>query len=229
MEIGTVNFDDLFDFSPEPQQQSAHADQSEPAHVDQSGPAGEHAALDRLQDTSKNYYTLQTQQQQQQQMYQEASGQQQQQHLNPYNNNSSSGNNNSYCSNAQQVGQGGGETYMQQLWEDLPDSDTGSGGEGGGDIVEEERRGRKGKGGDARVKLERSRQSARECRARKKLRYQYLDEMILEREKANMVLRAELNKYVGWCRELDMGRLPDGWHSFIQVKEETVEGPGSDY
>ena len=29
------------------------------------------------------------------------------------------------------------------------------------------------------VKLEKSRQSARECRARKKLRYQYLDDMIL--------------------------------------------------
>merc|ERR1712110_1274740 len=37
-------------------------------------------------------------------------------------------------------------------------------------------------------KLEKSRQSARECRARKKLRYQYLDDMILEREKANDAL-----------------------------------------
>merc|ERR1711890_152559 len=41
-------------------------------------------------------------------------------------------------------------------------------------------------------KLEKSRQSARECRARKKLRYQYLDDMILEREKANDALREEL-------------------------------------
>ena len=38
-------------------------------------------------------------------------------------------------------------------------------------------------------KLEKSRQSARECRARKKLRYQYLDDLILERERANERLR----------------------------------------
>jgi hypothetical protein len=44
-------------------------------------------------------------------------------------------------------------------------------------------------------KQERSRQSARECRARKKLRYQYLDEMILERERANIILREELLRY----------------------------------
>ena len=34
---------------------------------------------------------------------------------------------------------------------------------------------------DMKSKLERSRQSARECRARKKLRYQYLDDLILVR------------------------------------------------
>merc|ERR1711936_795296 len=39
---------------------------------------------------------------------------------------------------------------------------------------------------DMKTKLERSRQSARECRARKKLRYQYLDDLLLEREKANI-------------------------------------------
>ncbi len=41
-------------------------------------------------------------------------------------------------------------------------------------------------------------QSARECRARKKLRYQYLDDLILEREKANILLREEILKYQAW-------------------------------
>merc|ERR1712061_171476 len=58
-------------------------------------------------------------------------------------------------------------------------------------------------------KLEKSRQSARECRARKKLRYQYLDDMILEREKANDALREELTKYVGWCQMLDQSQVPE--------------------
>lgn len=41
---------------------------------------------------------------------------------------------------------------------------------------------------------ERSRQSARECRARKKLRYQYLEELVADREKAVFALRKELEK-----------------------------------
>jgi len=62
-------------------------------------------------------------------------------------------------------------------------------------------------------KLEKSRQSARECRARKKLRYQYLDDMILEREKANDRLREELAKYVGWCQMLDQSQVQILAHS----------------
>ncbi|XP_050582708.1 REPTOR-binding partner isoform X2 [Bombus affinis] len=45
---------------------------------------------------------------------------------------------------------------------------------------------------DMKAKLERSRQSARECRARKKLRYQYLEELVADREKAVLALRREL-------------------------------------
>lgn len=47
---------------------------------------------------------------------------------------------------------------------------------------------------DMKAKLERSRQSARECRARKKLRYQYLEELVSDREKAVIQLRSELEK-----------------------------------
>lgn len=51
---------------------------------------------------------------------------------------------------------------------------------------------------------ERSRQSARECRARKKLRYQYLEELVADREKAVLVLRKELEKVLcESCFEMD--------------------------
>ncbi|XP_047027681.1 REPTOR-binding partner isoform X5 [Helicoverpa armigera] len=47
---------------------------------------------------------------------------------------------------------------------------------------------------DMKAKLERSRQSARECRARKKLRYQYLEELVADRERSVLALRKELDK-----------------------------------
>jgi len=69
---------------------------------------------------------------------------------------------------------------------------------------------------DMKTKLERSRQSARECRARKKLRYQYLDDLLLEREKANIKLKEELLVYQKWCHELDKGRIPDGLQEMLK-------------
>lgn len=57
---------------------------------------------------------------------------------------------------------------------------------------------------------ERSRQSARECRARKKLRYQYLEELVAHRERAVAVLRREMEQFRLWCRDMDEGRVPEG-------------------
>ena len=84
------------------------------------------------------------------------------------------------------------QMMVRQLWEELPDPQDpaqtqprrgrgrGGGGQGGG------------RQGDMRVKLERSRQSARECRARKKLRYQYLDDMIAGEDQHIQYIHCEL-------------------------------------
>lgn len=70
------------------------------------------------------------------------------------------------------------------------------------------RPGRKPSKVDEHAKLERSRQSARECRARKKLRYQYLEELVLNREKAVFALRDELETFQQWCVDMDQGIIP---------------------
>ncbi|KAH0517738.1 cAMP-responsive element-binding protein-like 2 [Microtus ochrogaster] len=62
----------------------------------------------------------------------------------------------------------------------------------GGKAKKPGKRGRKPAKIDLKAKLERSRQSARECRARKKLRYQYLEELVSSRERAICALREEL-------------------------------------
>ncbi|XP_060529391.1 REPTOR-binding partner [Cylas formicarius] len=74
---------------------------------------------------------------------------------------------------------------------------------------------------DMKAKLERSRQSARECRARKKLRYQYLEELVADREKAVFALKKELEKYLHLAKEIDEGRIPEGIHALLE--DTTIE------
>merc|ERR1711963_128070 len=74
-------------------------------------------------------------------------------------------------------------------------------------------------------KLEKSRQSARECRARKKLRYQYLDDMIAERERANDLLRDEMTKYVSWCHMLDQNKVPEGLQELMSLHRRSSKPP----
>lgn len=61
---------------------------------------------------------------------------------------------------------------------------------------------------DAKSKLERSRQSARECRARKKLRYQYLEDLVTQQEEAIIALQQEVSHYEDLCRKVDQKVLP---------------------
>ena len=120
MDIGTVNFEDLFDFSPEPHDRE---------HDASRGSMGE-----RERET----YRLNG----------EWAEQQQGQSQNTPNQSHGTDN----------------EMMVRQLWEELPDAEVGE-----MSRSLENRRARKGlRNGDVRVKLERSRQSARECRARKK-------------------------------------------------------------
>lgn len=74
---------------------------------------------------------------------------------------------------------------------------------------------------DTKSKLEKSRQSARECRARKKLRYQYLEDLVSNREKAVVKLREELSMFCDMSKHIDTGTLNATDRHFLteQTKE----------
>lgn len=82
-----------------------------------------------------------------------------------------------------------------------------------------------GKRGDMRAKLERSRQSARECRARKKLRYQYLEELVADREKAVLVLRNEVEVYRQYFQQMDQGNIPEAVLQILAEESQAASPP----
>lgn len=81
------------------------------------------------------------------------------------------------------------------------------------------------KRGDMRAKLERSRQSARECRARKKLRYQYLEELVADREKAVLVLRNEVEVYRQYFQQMDQGNIPEAVLQILAEESQPASPP----
>ncbi|XP_061438492.1 cAMP-responsive element-binding protein-like 2 isoform X1 [Rhineura floridana] len=91
----------------------------------------------------------------------------------------------------------------------------------GGKVKKPGKRGRKPAKIDLKAKLERSRQSARECRARKKLRYQYLEELVSSRERAICALREELEMYKQWCLAMDQGKIPSEIKALLSGEEQS--------
>ncbi|KAM4820390.1 cAMP-responsive element-binding protein-like 2 isoform 1-T1 [Thomomys bottae] len=91
----------------------------------------------------------------------------------------------------------------------------------GGKVKKPGKRGRKPAKIDLKAKLERSRQSARECRARKKLRYQYLEELVSSRERAICALREELEMYKQWCVAMDQGKIPSEIKALLTAEEQS--------
>ncbi len=60
---------------------------------------------------------------------------------------------------------------------------------------------------DSNTRLEKSRESARQCRHRKKLRYEYLEELVTDREKAIIQLQQELERLRTICQYLDQNGI----------------------
>uniref|UniRef100_UPI00358F3D19 cAMP-responsive element-binding protein-like 2 isoform X2 n=1 Tax=Myxine glutinosa TaxID=7769 RepID=UPI00358F3D19 len=94
-----------------------------------------------------------------------------------------------------------------------------SGGGAGGKVKKPGKRGRKPVKIDLKAKLERSRQSARECRARKKQRYQRLEEMVSAKERSICALREELEMYKQWCSAMDQGKIPSDIRALLSTEE----------
>ncbi|XP_068128994.1 cAMP-responsive element-binding protein-like 2 [Hyperolius riggenbachi] len=95
----------------------------------------------------------------------------------------------------------------------------------GGKVKKPGKRGRKPAKIDLKAKLERSRQSARECRARKKLRYQYLEELVSGRERAICALREELEMYKQWCTAMDQGKIPSEIRALLSGEDMNKAAP----
>lgn len=83
------------------------------------------------------------------------------------------------------------------------------------------KRGRKPVESDSNTRLEKSRESARQCRQRKKLRYEYLEELVADREKAIGKLHEELDRLKTMCQHIDQhGLNPEINRELIQWKND---------
>ncbi|CAC5406160.1 unnamed protein product [Mytilus coruscus] len=69
---------------------------------------------------------------------------------------------------------------------------------------------------------ERSRQSARECRSRTNVRYQYLEQLVKIKEKSVYKLRKELELHRRWCEEIDNGVISDDLVKSLSIDEQTT-------
>lgn len=66
--------------------------------------------------------------------------------------------------------------------------------------------------------------SACEYRLRKKLRFQYLEELVASRERAICALRAELEMLKQWCIQLDNGVVPPNCACYVaSLKQKLVD------
>ena len=79
------------------------------------------------------------------------------------------------------------------------------------------KRGRKPMKSDSNTRLEKSRESARQCRHRKKLRYEYLEELVGDREKAILQLQQELERIRTICQYLDQNGVNN------EIRQELIQ------